>query len=62
MAVTVYCVNCGRGEVITVIGELPDCRVCGPTKWKTATDPRVDYEVNHNDKRFLKSIRIDPEV
>lgn len=61
MAVTLFCVTCGRGRTITAIGELPDCRVCGPTTWKTATEPVKEYELSHNDKRFLKSIKVSPE-
>lgn len=61
MAVTLYCQTCGRGETVSGPGILPDCRICGPTTWRTATEPRVDYVVTHNDRRFLKSIRVAPD-
>lgn len=61
MAITLYCTQCGRGETIQGLGEVPDCRVCGPTTWKSASDPRVDYALTHMDKRFLKSIRVEAE-
>ena len=61
MAVTLYCQQCGRGETITVIGELPDCRICGPTVWRSASDPKQPYELTFNDKRFLRSIRVEAE-
>lgn len=63
MGVRVFCETCGRGATLTMIGKVPDCKVCGPTKWRTADQPndnKYPYHLNTNDKRFLKSIRVEP--
>lgn len=37
------------------------CQSCGSEgQWRTVNDPTHPYELNHNDKGFLKSIRVDP--
>lgn len=66
--VTVYCQTCGRGKVVAMPVQdperWPDCDICGPTGWFTADQPddlKFPYLLNHNDKAFLKSIRIEAE-
>jgi hypothetical protein len=50
-----------------VTGTLPDaCPTCGQeSDWSAVTvehEPRVPFNLSRNDRKFLKSIRIDPEV
>ena len=64
MGARVYCTQCGRGATLTMIGKLPECRVCGPTEWRAGDNPndlKYPYLLNRNDKQFLKSIRIQGE-
>ncbi len=63
-ATILYCVRCHSGY--GSIGEVPlRCPMCGQvTSWSTdvpimpAPEPKSPYELNVNDKRFLRSIRI----
>lgn len=62
-----WCRSCGRGIEIprgqTII--LPPCDTCGPTMWDTAdapNDQKYPYVLNHNDKRFLRALKISQEV
>lgn len=63
--VTLFCVQCGRGKVIKFPAKEQevDCDICGMTEWKSADNPseRFPYHLNHNDKRFLRSIRVSAE-
>lgn len=66
--VKLHCEKCGRGKVIEMpIKETerwPPCDVCGDTSWRPADRPddqRFPYRLNHNDIRFLHSIRVDPD-
>lgn len=72
MALILYCRACLEGLRFQG-GEMPKhCTRCGFGKqpedmrvWLTAEelpDPRQPYRVTYNDARFLKSLRIDPEV
>lgn len=62
--ITLYCNACGRGQSVpvrdAVSEELQPCRACGGVKFHSADQPNGDhpYELNHNDVRFLKSLRI----
>lgn len=63
VALRLWCATCGRGIVVErkPYVELPDCATCGPTTWTTADAPddqKYPYVLNHNDKRFLRSIRV----
>src|SRR5690242_11967130 len=60
-----WCAICGRGIAVERKPsiDLPDCLTCGPTTWRTADEPdqvRFPYMLNHNDKLFLKSIKVEP--
>ena len=38
------------------------CKYCGSKgRWRKDTDPRIDYVLNENDKRMLKTLRIASE-
>lgn len=60
--------DCGF-SVFVIAGMLPlVCKGCGRTgRWNTepvvprTRDPQRPFEVNHNDRRFLRGIKIDPE-
>lgn len=63
IALRLWCDQCGRGIVVErkPYVELPDCDTCGPTTWRTADQPNHDkfpYAITHNDRKFLKGLRI----
>lgn len=57
---TLYCLQCGRGAVVDRTGEVPPCRVCGPTTWRSADQPSAahPYVLTMQDKRFLARLHI----
>lgn len=73
MARTLWCRHCGDtydsiAGTIPPICPNPDCKKSA--KWSTTPgnphkerrkNPRVPYELNHNDRRFLKSLRIETD-
>lgn len=61
--VQIFCELCGFAYVVQLPGEVPlTCDGCkSATTWRTADDPRVAWDVTHNDKQFLRSLRIDAE-
>jgi hypothetical protein len=60
MAITLHCRACGRIVVIDRTGELPACEKCGPTTWTSLDAPLTPYMLSENDRRFLRSLRIEP--
>jgi hypothetical protein len=63
-AVRVWCRTCdGVNEFPrNWVAEGDVCQFCGSANcWRTENEPRVPYELNWSDKRFLKSLRIAPE-
>jgi hypothetical protein len=58
--VILYCRHAGCGVGYGSAGEVPaTCPSCGgPSNWTTRSTPRVPYDLNHNDRRFLRSIRV----
>ena len=58
---TLYCKNCSRAVLVTY--EVPArCLGCGQSTWRLDGEPREDYALSVMDRRFLHSLRIDPEV
>jgi hypothetical protein len=62
-----YCRKCSVGY--TRVGDIPRiCPTCvQETTWTTAPEnaidaPKIPWELNVMDVRFLRSIRIDPEL
>ena len=62
-----WCSRCGHEEPL--LGTMPDrCPSCQvPTRWLVAPAPEraaavPDEGLSLNDRRFLKSIRIDPDA
>jgi hypothetical protein len=45
---------------LTVTAEVPDkCPICGGGQWDSLENrPKRPYELNENDRRLLKSLRI----
>ena len=38
------------------------CDTCGAHgPWRTENDPKVAWDLNHNDRSLLKAIKIDPD-
>lgn len=62
MARILYCRHCQTGYAC--VGKVPaDCPKCGlPAHWTDALQPRVEYVLTWNDRRFLQMLHIDPEV
>jgi len=65
MARTLWCGRCDAGY-LSVAGDVPrQCPFCqaSPTVWRTmapvSDEPRTAWELTHNDKRFLASIRVE---
>jgi len=63
--VSLFCVLCG--EEFRSNGTIPaTCPRClSTTRWTTSACldmPKVRWELNRNDRRFLRSLRIDPEM
>lgn len=64
-SVILYCGRCFTGYAS--IGEIPvKCPACDRvTRWTTSLPldrPKVPFALTLNDRRFLRSLRIDPEV
>jgi hypothetical protein len=53
------CRTCGY-VIICQTAEPPFCR-CGNRHWRNAEDPITPYEITLNDRRLLKSLRIQSE-
>lgn len=63
-AVQVFCRKCdGVNEFPhNWINEGDACKFCGSVNlWRTLNEPKVAYELNANDKRLLRSLRIATE-
>jgi hypothetical protein len=65
-----YCMTCDGLNEFTHPSGTPRlyplaedvCAYCGASgKWRTGGDPKKAYDLSVNDKRFLRSLRIDPE-
>ena len=67
MARVLYCSHC-QAEYFTDTGPMRSlCYICGrPTIWTTMApvpdEPRPAWELSQNDRRFLRSIKIDPKL
>lgn len=67
VTVTVYCDGCGRGHTVRARDieslKYTRCTFCGHLGWHSADQPdgRFPYEVNFNDRRFLRSLKIEAE-
>jgi hypothetical protein len=73
MVRTVYCrwEDCDGSDDATVGQEKEICPACGKVaRWTTVPgrkikerrkSPRVPFELSHNDKRFLRSLKIQAE-
>jgi hypothetical protein len=61
MAAILYCRHCNTGYTTT--GMIPPvCPGCLRTgNWTTKPGPKIAYQLTNNDKRFLKTLRIQPE-
>ena len=59
-----WCRNCGHKNTFprNWLEDADACKECKAMgQWRTHGDPSVDYALSENDKRFLKSLRIDAE-
>ncbi len=61
---TLWCSTCSRAVAFTT--EVPPrCATCNGTTFKaipSSEEPKKDYKLSMNDRRFLKSLRIQPEI
>jgi hypothetical protein len=58
---TLFCRSCDSPNHFTRrwIEDDDECTTCGARgQWRTLNEPRTPYELNHNDKAFLRSIRV----
>jgi hypothetical protein len=66
ISLTVICTSCGYRLLIQELTEqpLPQCPTCAAKSWSSTNveKPLPPYEVTHGDARFLKTLKIDPEV
>jgi hypothetical protein len=61
---TLYCCICGKpNEFARNWIESEDaCIECGTRgRWRRYNDPTVEYALNENDRRLLRSLRIEAE-
>ena len=65
-----YCMNCQQPTEFTHASGLgrnwitdeDECETCHTRgKWRTENDPKVAWDLNHNDRSLLKAIKIDPD-
>lgn len=64
MAMTLYCRECQQPNYFerNWLNEDDACQYCHSVgQWRTLNDPKHDYTLTHNDKRFLRSLRIGQE-
>ena len=66
--VTLFCQTCGRGKKIKMPvldpKDWPTCETCGETSWRSADQPndtQYPYALSHNDRKFLRALRIAQE-
>lgn len=60
---SIKCPDCGK--LVPIDREVPDgyvCAKCQFTNWRNYPDPIKPYKLSENDRRFLKSLKFDPEV
>lgn len=60
---TFTCPDCGA--VVTMGRDVPDgsrCAKCTWTSWRNTADPSKPYKLSENDRDFLRTNRIIPEV
>lgn len=58
------CMTCGTGHTFEDDAEddvVPQCATCQGREWRNPHDPKVRYSLTHNDKRLLRSLRIEAE-
>ena len=58
---TVWCRECDGANAMprNWIEESDACKYCGTKgQWRTLNEPKAEYLLNHNDRRFLRSMRI----
>lgn len=63
MAMTLYCRVCESPNDFdrNWVNEHDACKSCGAEgQWRTLNEPKQPYELTLNDKRFLRSVRIEP--
>lgn len=60
----VYCMACEAPNDFKRLWLDPEdaCAHCGTQgRWRRVNDPKVEWELHHNNKRLLKSLRIAQE-
>lgn len=63
-SVTGFCTRCSQ-KITFIEGHEPDeCpnQDCRSPNWRTAVLPAKGYAISENDRRFLKSIRVDGDT
>lgn len=61
-AVTLWCRHCDGENEFPWYDESLKCKHCGTVNYfRTLNDPKVEYDISVNDRRFLRSLRIAPE-
>lgn len=64
-SVVFYCGKCDGANDFgrRYLYELADaCKYCGSKgQWRTQNEPKKPYDLSDNDRRMLRSARIDPE-
>lgn len=61
MALTLFCRVCDSPNEFprNWVDDTDECTACGAKKqWRTVNEPKVAWDVSHNDRRFLKALRI----
>ena len=64
MAMRLYCRACESPNDFdrNWVTDDDECSTCGTKKqWRTCAEPKKAYDLNHNDKLFLHSIRVKPD-
>ena len=63
-AIVLFCRSCDSPNTFDRNWVKDDdmCSTCGATgQWRTINEPRKPWAISHNDRNFLRSIRISPD-